>query len=328
MQISNRDRKFLVKFAHGYATECHECKIFNKRKYRQKPGYASYRDACLQIGYQVHTIPEAKQTGRLRDITWYGTTYSYWKALTDNNFGVYAIAPELWEAFKQSSPPTQLWALKKLFDRALIFFPENSIITPDGNALNWVLVEFLAPNFEKEGAKAYLDYLHERIGIKKLETPDYEGVNQHRIKWSATLDYEFVYQSVTALPDPDSTEVYTPKKLFYTGDPEQEQDFIDWVSGMIFQILLYMCGNQEDVLIEQKGFATIGTNKKHKKGKNASQARNFITVGSNYKPIKVNRGGTHTSPKEHARRGFYRTLSWRPEGEQEVWVRPTIVNRK
>lgn len=326
MTYSQSYKKSIRKFAHQDAMTSIEYKRLNQRKYYKPNGFIEYPQVCREIACQLHTIPIAHQLGKFQDITYYGVTYSFWKAYTDNKFGVYAIAPDLMADFKKTDPPKHLYSLRRLFDRALFMLPKGSIITPDGDSMDWILVEMLEPYFEDAESDNWGNFLTDKIGRTQtiINTP-YPNKDKYRVKWCCSIGYENVYQSVTGLPSPEDDKPMESADLFYAGNPKIEKQFVKYVSGLVFQMLLYLCiPNATQELVQ--GF---GGSRQKRKGANAAKLpKNYIMVGHDYKPLRVtHKGGTHASPEEHDRRGHWRTLPWRDIKDREVWVRPTTVNK-
>ncbi|NJM21210.1 MAG: hypothetical protein HC907_22090 [Richelia sp. SM1_7_0] len=327
--VSSKERKEVIKRSRQAALGTHEYKIFSKRAYNDKIGFASYKEVTAQISCQLSTIDIAHQLGRFNDLIWRGITYSFWGAMTNNNFGVYAIAPELMQDFKNSSPPSQVWKVEYLFDRALFLFPKGSIVTPDKEHLDWILIDFLTPNFEVQTQDEYEQYLTDKLGRRiNLITPDYPGKDTYRIRWCSFVNYQYLYHSIVMIENHEKIEQIPRSKFFYDCDQGEEEAFVNHVTGLILQILRYMSKNTSS--IEEDAPIRFIKHKKHKPGKSqAKPPKNFIVVGKNYQSLRSPHsfGGSHRSPEEHSRRGHYRILPWRPASDNQVWVRPTIVNK-
>ncbi|MBP5971546.1 hypothetical protein HW132_02030 [Brasilonema sp. CT11] len=122
-----------------------EYKKLTSRAFCDHAGYSKYKEVATEIATQLITIPQAVQLNKTLDPTWGACTYAFWQATLSPNFPVYALTKELMEGFINSQPPSQLWGLKMPFDRALIMLPQNTLISPDGYSLNWLLINFLEP---------------------------------------------------------------------------------------------------------------------------------------------------------------------------------------
>jgi hypothetical protein len=71
------------------------------------------------------------------DTAWNAMTHSAWMAYENPIFPVFAITPELAEAFLKTDLSLHVCSVKKVFNSALFLLP-NILQNPDGYSLEWV----------------------------------------------------------------------------------------------------------------------------------------------------------------------------------------------
>lgn len=335
MQLTQKQINQAVKLQREEARKTSEYRRLTHRNFNHIKGYPDYKDIACDIAANLDSIPDGVSAGKSLDVPWVSTIHAMWTAYRKPIFPVYAFTKELCEDLLKTDLPDRVWSIGRPFDCALFLFPEGLLKIPEGKSLTWVLVSFLAPYEEETYSKEYENYLYSKLGVRAhfAESKLYhEGLKVNRLKWNASIDMMYLYNSVHQMHKEGDTTITRWQDFFTTTtNIEQEQAFTDTVSSLIYQCLLYMQITQHDSSeAPPKGFSVGTTTKTHQKRyPDPHRPHNYIWVGSDYKPQRrPYQGGNHSSPYAHPRRGHWRRLPWRQPPHNITWVSPCWVEGK
>lgn len=314
--------KTLKKALEPTLKETREYKRLNLRKFNPSRNYFNYKDIVLQISAHMLSVEESLRFGKLTDPTYVGCTHAFFQAMRDNCFGVYGVDKELMLDFLDTDAPEEIVGLPRPFKRALILFPKDFIKTPDNLDLNWALVEFLDPETYLQEVKETFDYIVEKTEAEGVTGQCKNVIDVPLFRWTSVVSFECLYMDTFVVPYPRESYSYVPYISIDGFNKELEKSFLSKVSNILFLLILFLTSSNEKELNNIESPEIIP---KRKKREDPKQLKDYVIIGKDYKPRRKHQGGSHASPRGHVRRGHVRTLPWRDEGKQQVWVSPCWV---
>lgn len=317
------------------ASEAKKTKFYKdltKRNFRQHSGYPDYKSIAIDMAATLMTadtgIPMRGMDGE--DPAYVAMLISSWLAWHNPTFPVYAIAPDLARAFMNTETPSQVCAMKQMFNHALFLVPDGLVRNPDGKYCNWLFVTHLFPGDFLKYQDGYEKFVWKTIGASIPVTPGIR-LSEHKLQWATTLGRVYVYGNVMLLPSDSDKPVMGEliiNTAFGSADQKEELHFTQAIDKLILQTMLYMQLPQKKQILMPTDRATAP----HKtRGFDPHSPQEPIWIGAEYRQQtikKLPQGGTHASPDTHWRSGHWRFI---PVGRgsvetKPVWVRPTIVN--
>lgn len=295
--------------------------------YRRIKNYPRYESIVSDIAVHlvIHELRERLGKLNLNDIAWHVFTDIALTLFSNPKIPVYAITPELIEAFVKSDLPPDVCDIKKSFSVALFIFPKM-FTTPDNEPFSWLLSSYFAKD---EIVATYPSYLAkglpESMKSRKLESS--------RIRWVSKMPSGIIYSSVLELKEGLGVPYRTGN--YYCDEnieknPEQEKQFAEKIDNLMLQTLLYLQTKPDEIPTINNVVNRITGGF----GKTVNTTINTelepIWIGKNYRPqIRMSTStGTHASPRTHWRRGHWKRVAI---GEKRLerkwnWIKPTLVN--
>jgi hypothetical protein len=294
-------------------------KQLTRKRYRDPNGYYPFRSAMLDIA-------DLLQMADSVNIPWLDVRDANRMLLTiGHNFWAdkapsYWLEKSLFEAFLASDLPENITDLKRSIPIGCLFLPEG-IVTPDGEALRWLV-------FYHRLAGEVLPSFRAGVTILKDQPQHFDY-----IAWASILPSSTVYAHYLRTDEPENTDpMHFSPRIKQWADTEREEQFVNQVSSVLAQSLLAVQVLPD--LLERGGsvgFDTVPNRKRNpRKGELNWLSPNWI--GRSYKVKRHSIGsGTHSSPSVHWRRGHWRRspVGKREENRREWrWIQPVLVGVK
>lgn len=307
-------------------------KSLTKRSFRHHANYPDYKTIMTDIAAYLMTadtgvIIKAKE----HDPAYIGMLHSAYMVWKNPSFPVYAIKPDLANAFMHTQTPTHVCRMNKMFDIALFLLPSDLIKNPDNSPCEWLLITQFEPGDIEKYNPDYRGFLAKITGINEVKIDIQEGLNagENKLRWATNISGLYSYTNVMALPknsDHPITGAFISRG-FSSLNLETEVDFTNKINSLVLQTMLYM---QLPKQVEDLPVPTETTSIHRTHGFDPNSPKEPIWIGLEYRERTIKKqhlGGSHASPVTHWRRGHWRNAGNATANEPRItWIRPTIVN--
>lgn len=325
------------KLAHSEAKKTKYYQKLVKRNFRRHSNYLDFKTIMSDIAVYLMTaetgVPMKAKEGH--DPGYMGMLHSAYMTWNNPLFPVYAIKPELVNAFMHTDIPTHVCRMKKMFDIALFLLPSGLIKNPDRLSCDWLLVtQFELGDYDRytQGYRNYLAKITD-VNPEKIDVTEGLHAGMNKFRWATNLSGIFTYANIMALPD-DGDTILTGEFInrgFLNDDfnLQEESAFTRRIDSLILQTMLYMQLPKQQ--INPSTHESVSPRSCHGFDPHSPQEPIWIGLEERFSPLVKKQpqgGGTHASPVTHWRRGHWRMVGGNSNADESrlTWIRPTIVN--
>jgi len=291
-------------------------------------GYPSFKLILAVLALEVHQYQSSKYYNYNKNDLAKAAFLGFATKCIVENYQVYWLKPELVTALLNTDIPENFENFECPIKNAIFMLPDSEnpkLISPDGDKLQWLGVEFLEKNEDRPSIfKAEMPVPGNPIDVICGDIVETNYLNCI----TNLLNTAILYSSRIKIDEYGEVKKGDFKNtsiLYENNSAEEEERFRELLYQLALKIILYMNTNQEEQLVKPTEQKPKGFGKKPTSGK-----LNPIYLGENYQ-IKYMRSHTSVastdskrkSPRQHWRRGHFRHLK---NGHKTIWIRPMLIS--
>lgn len=233
------------------------------------------------------------------------------------NAPLYCISKELLRAFQLTDVlvPDFLRDLEPPLPTIMLLFPENAVLTAEGNPVDWAMIHFSDLQYpERSTAEGY--------GFK---VPHLRHKLVRHLQWSTADSVGTVWMSGMGV-DQNGEILIEENEIISDPTTAADHEFLRQMRSLTVQCLLAL-RYRSDLISETE--APARKKSPHRAG-TASPIMHPRWLGKDYVRPNYRGRGTHASPDSHWRRGHLRLQPVGPgrTGRRPIWIEPTYVGAK
>jgi hypothetical protein len=290
---------------------------FNERRYNHLKGYIEHDDIMFSLARMMTAYQYYPRTLFDEDFTHKTSIITLDRAYREG-FNSYWLGENLFDAFVNSHLPKTVGAIKQVIPCGVLVFPPK-LRNPDGKPLKWLCFSHRVPSEPIPTIETL------STTLKIVQTADeclsWFTIMEDSTQYGVNRDMKLVNNQLDFHDD----EVFINELLEIQGlniDTTTEKEFVDRVTELLIQTLLYLQRPGSLEKLESRG-------QPHRGAKNKKEKLTPNIIGREYRAKSESGTGERGTKATHWRRGFYR---WQPYGSRSepeyklLWIEPVLVN--